>query len=86
MREILIIKTDEGEKILSVLNKKQLNYQVVYEEILDKGLTKEEIYRRDMRLANKDQEREKETQLWDKIQAQDNAKLNNNEDNEWDWN
>jgi len=84
MKQMLIIKTDEGEKTLSLLNREQVNYQVVYNDDLDKGLTEEEIYRRDMRLANQDKERQKEIKLWDKIQDQDNTKLNN--DDEWEWN
>jgi len=60
---MLIIKTDEGEKTLSLLNREQVNYQVVYNDDLDKGLTEEEIYRRDMRLANQDKERQKEIKL-----------------------
>jgi hypothetical protein len=85
MKKMLIIKTDEGEKALSLLNREQVSYQVVYNDDLDKGLTEEEIYRRDMRLANQDKEQQKEINFWDKIQKQDNAKLNNNDD-EWDWN
>ncbi|CAI2181112.1 16277_t:CDS:2 [Funneliformis geosporum] len=48
MKKLLIIKTDEGEKTLSLLNREQVSYQVVYNDDLDKGLTEEEIYRRDM--------------------------------------
>jgi hypothetical protein len=81
MKEILIIKTSESEKIRSVLNEKHIDYQIVYDDDLDKGLTKEEIYRRDMRLANQDPERQKEIKFWDKIQVIDNAKLNK-DDNE----
>jgi len=86
MKKMLIIKTDEGEKTLSLLNREQVSYQVVYNDDLDKGLTEEEIYRRDMRLANQDKERQKEIKLWDKIQKQDNSKLNSSKDDEWDWN
>lgn len=86
MKKMLIIKTDEGEKALSLLNREQVSYQVVYNDDLDKGLTEEEIYRRDMRLANQDKEQQKEINFWDKIQGQDNTKLNNNNDDEWDWN
>ena len=86
MKKMLIIKTDEGDKTLSLLNREQVSYQVVYNDDLDKGLTEEEIYRRDMRLANQDKERQKEIKLWDKIQNQDNSKLNSSKDDEWDWN
>ena len=67
MQEILLIKTAEAEKIKSVLDREHINYQIVYDEILDQGLTKEEIWRRDARLANQDQELNKEIKEWDKI-------------------
>ncbi|RHZ36492.1 hypothetical protein [endosymbiont GvMRE of Glomus versiforme] len=82
MKELLIIKTDNSAKIKSLLDKNNANYEVVYKDTVN--LTEEEIYRRDMRLANKDKERQKEIKFWDKIQSQDNAKLK--DDNEWDWN
>ena len=85
MKEILLIKTAEAEKIKSVLDREHINYQIVYDEVLDQGLTKEEIWRRDARLAAQDKERNKEIAEWDKIQAQDDAKLNKNDD-DWDWN
>ena len=82
MKEILIIKTSESEKIRNFLNKENIDYQLVYDDVLyDKNLTEEEIYRRDMRLANQDPERQKEIKFWDKIQVIDNAKLNK-DDNE----
>ncbi len=80
MKEILLIKTSESEKIKNVLEREHINYQIVYGDNLDQGLTKEEIYRRDMRLANQDKERQKEIKFWDKIQDQDNAKLNKDDD------
>ena len=80
MKEILLIKTSESEKIRSVLEREHINYQIVYGDNLDQGLTEEEIYRRDMRLANQDKERQKEIKFWDKIQDQDNAKLNKDDD------
>ena len=86
MKGILLIESSESEKIRSVLDREHINYQIVYDGDLDRGLTKEEIYRRDMRLANQDPERQKEIKFWDKIQDQDNAKLNSSEDDEWDWN
>jgi len=44
MKEIMIIKTSESEKIRSVLNEKHIDYQIVYDDILrDKDLTEEEI-------------------------------------------
>ena len=89
MKELIIIKTDSGQRIKTLLDREQVNYQIVYDDVLaDKDLTaeEEEIYRRDMRLANKDKDRQEEGKLWDKIQNQDNAKLKTNDDNDWDWN
>jgi hypothetical protein len=66
MKEILLIKTSESEKIRAILDEKHINYQIVYDDVLaDKDLTaeEEEIYRRDMRLANKDKDRQKEIEL-----------------------
>ena len=86
MKELLLIKTSESEKIKIVLDREHINYQIVYDDILqDKKLTEEEIWRRDVRLAAQDKERNKEIAEWDKIQARDDAKLNNNDD-DWDWN
>jgi len=68
MKEILLIKTDEGQKIKNVLEREHINYQIVYDDILqDKDLTEEEIWRRDSRLANQDKELNKEIKEWDKI-------------------
>ena len=44
MTELLIIKTNESEKIKSLLTEKKLNYQVIYNEIIqDKELTQVEF-------------------------------------------
>jgi hypothetical protein len=68
MKEILLIKTSESEKIKNVLDREHINYQIVYDDVLqDKKLTKEEIWRRDARLANQDKELNKEIAEWDKI-------------------
>ena len=67
MKEILLIKTSESEKIKNLLNREHINYQIVYGDNLDQGLTKEEIWRRDARLANQDEELNKEIKEWDKI-------------------
>ena len=68
MKEILLIKTDEGQKIKNVLEREHINYQIVYDDILqDKDLTEEEIWRRDARLANQDEELNKEMKEWDKV-------------------
>ena len=81
MKEIIIIETDNSQKLKGILDKEQVNYRIYQENEKE-----EEIYRRDMRLANQDPERQKEIKAWDKIQDQDNAKLNSSEDDDWDWN
>lgn len=44
MTELLIIKTEEAEKIRNVLTKNQVDYQVVYNEIVqDKELSQSEF-------------------------------------------
>ena len=44
MTELLIIKTAEAEKIKSLLAEKKLDYQVIYNEIIqDKELTQAEF-------------------------------------------
>ena len=44
MTELLIIKTNESEKIKSLLTEKKLNYQVIYNEaVQDKELTPAEF-------------------------------------------
>ena len=34
MKEILLIRTDSGEKIKNLLNKERINYSIVYNDIL----------------------------------------------------
>jgi len=34
MREIILIKTSEAEKIKSLLKEKEINYSVIYDDIL----------------------------------------------------
>jgi hypothetical protein len=44
MTELLIIKTVKAEKIKSLLAEKKLDYQVIYNEVIqDKGLTQTEL-------------------------------------------
>lgn len=44
MKEILLIKTSESQKIKSLLDKGGADYQIIYGDILyDKGLKEEEI-------------------------------------------
>jgi hypothetical protein len=75
MKEIIIIEAENSQKVKEFLAQEQINYQTYQENEKE-----EEIYRRDMRLANQDKERQKEIKFWDKIQDQDNAKLNKNDD------
>ena len=65
MKEILIIKTSESEKIKSLLDQNKTDYEIVYKDII--SLTEEEIWRRDILLANKDEARNKEIDEWNKI-------------------
>ena len=85
MKEIIIIETNKQgteatrfrQKIREFLNEFGAVYQIY--EVNEKE-NEEEIYRRDMRLANQDKERQKEIKFWDKIQTQDNVKLSQNDD------
>ena len=65
MKEILLIKTSESEKIKSLLDKNNTDYEIVYKDTIN--LTEEEVWRRDARLANQDKELNKEIAEWDKI-------------------
>jgi len=64
MKEIIIIKTSESEKIKSLLDQNKTDYEIVYKEII--SLAEEEIWRRDILLANQDKARNKEIAEWDK--------------------
>ena len=85
MKEIIIIETNKQgteairfrQRIKDFLNEFGVVYQIY--EVNEKE-NEEEIYRRDMRLANQDKERQKEIKFWDKIQTQDNIKLSQNDD------
>ena len=65
MKEILLIKTSESEKIKSLLDKSNTDYEIVYKDTIN--LTEEEIWRRDILLANQDKARNKEIAEWNKI-------------------
>ena len=65
MKEILLIKTDNSEKIKFLLDENNANYEIVYKDTVD--LTEEELWRQDARLSAQDKEREKELKAWDKI-------------------
>jgi len=57
MKEILLIKTDNSQKLKSLLDENNTNYEIVYRDTVN--LTEEEIWRQDARLASQDKEREK---------------------------
>ena len=57
MKEILLIKTDNSQKLKSLLDENNTNYEIVYRDTVN--LTVEEIWRQDARLASQDKEREK---------------------------
>ncbi|MCE8167809.1 MAG: hypothetical protein I3273_04340 [Candidatus Moeniiplasma glomeromycotorum] len=65
MTELIIIKTSESEKIKSLLDQNRTDYQIVYQQTI--SLTEEEIWKRDILLANQDEVRNKEIAEWKKI-------------------
>jgi len=65
MKEILLIKTSESEKIKALLDQSNTDYEIVYKDTI--SLTEEEIWKQDILLANKDEARKKEIADWDKI-------------------
>ncbi len=65
MKEIIIIKTSESEKIKTLLDKNKTDYEIVYKDIIN--LNEEEVWKRDILLANQDEARNKEIAEWDKI-------------------
>jgi len=65
MKELLIIKTSESGKIKSLLDQSKTDYEIIYKDTI--SLTEEEVWRRDILLANKDKARDKEITEWNKI-------------------
>ena len=65
MKEILLIKTSESEKIKTLLDQNNTDYEIVYKDTVN--LTEDEIWKQDILLANKDKVRNKEIAEWDKI-------------------
>ena len=59
MKEIIIIETQNGEKIKSLLNREKVNYQIIYDQII--STNKENVFAH-YGEALKDKEREKEAQ------------------------
>ena len=62
MKEIIIIETQNGKKVKDFLEKEHENYKV-YQE----AESEEEFWRRSVRLASQDKQRQKEIVAWDKI-------------------
>jgi hypothetical protein len=62
MKEIIIIETQNGEKVKQFLEQEHENYKV-YQE----AESEEEFWRRSVRLASQDEQRNKEIAAWDKI-------------------
>ena len=62
MTEILIIETQNRAKIKEFLEREHENYKV-YQE----AESEEEFWRRSVRLASQDEQRNKEIAAWDKI-------------------
>ena len=65
MKELLIIKTSESEKIRSLLEQSKTDYEIVYKDVI--SLSEEEVWKRDILLANQDKQRNKEISEWNKI-------------------
>ena len=63
MTEIILIKTDQGEKIKYFLQQENIDYEIYYQE----AENEDEFWRRSVRLASQDQQRNKEIVAWDKI-------------------
>ena len=62
MKEIIIIETENSQKVRNFLNQEQINYQTYRE-----GESEEDYWRRAVRLASQDKQRNKEIAAWDKI-------------------
>ena len=62
MKEIIIIETQNGKKVKDFLEQEHENYKV-YQE----AESEEEFWRRSVRLASQDKQRNKEIAAWDKI-------------------
>jgi len=60
MKEIIIVETQNGEKIKHFLEKEHENYKVYYEN-------EEDYWRQAVRTASQDKQRNKEIAAWDKI-------------------
>jgi ribosomal protein L14E/L6E/L27E len=62
MKEIIIVETQNGEKVKNYLEKEHENYKVYYEN-------EEDYWRQAVRAASQDEQRNKEITAWDKISS-----------------
>ena len=62
MKEIIIIETENSQKVKNFLNQEQINYRIYHE-----SESEEEYWRRAVRLASQDEQRNKEIAAWDKV-------------------
>jgi hypothetical protein len=69
MKEIIIIETQNGEKIKSLLNKERVNYQIIYDELISTK-HKENVFAH-YGEALKDKEQEKEAQELENAEEED---------------
>ena len=77
MREILIIRTDNSEKIRAVLGQSEiLHSEVVYEN-------EEKYWQEALQTANQDETRNKEIAEWDKISDEDEWETIKDNDANW---
>ena len=69
MKEIIIIETQQGEKIKSLLNREKVNYQIVYDKLLSSS-HQESIFAK-YGEAIKDKERETEAKELENAEEED---------------
>lgn len=60
MKEIIIIETNNSQEIKKILDQKQVNYRIYYEN-------EEDYWRQAVRVASQDEQRNKEIAAWDKV-------------------
>jgi len=74
MKEIIIVETENGEKIKRFLDREHETYKVYNED---------EKWRQDIQLANQDEIRNKEIAEWDAISDEDEWDNLTNNDESW---
>ena len=68
MKEIIIIETQQGEKIKSLLGREKISYQIIYDQLIS---TNEENIFTSYNKALKDKEREREAQELENAEEED---------------